>query len=397
MDRYDICLEATGSPMEVREFVTSLWRRTQQGGFRVSQGNSTMIGDIDGEWEEETHHPIGGAKIEYDPCEAPCVARLSGYTYDYFPYFALQEESKLWPNLILQCRLFDVYDHSDGIYPGYFRLRDGKEEPLDCGSFHFRSANPKHTAIHHWQINVEAPVEMDVGLAIQERLQDEGIFLSTAPGKMPLDSRDTASGRYMGVSRRSVAEIIGWFEEQFGVLAKDAGSGAVTLDELRYLRDFDLGIWSCDLEREFRNGQPIFADHLRPFREILERDITLTQQEQAFVVVGLLRYGTHPREEWDICQQRLEMLIGEEVAGDLWKEHVDDKAPVDYKAITQRLADVRWADCLPMGFELEQVLRGYGEHPEVPDRDERFEIVEKAMRSPRWTTSWPLWEIEMPS
>ncbi|NQU23893.1 MAG: hypothetical protein HQ567_21635 [Candidatus Nealsonbacteria bacterium] len=377
-DYFDVCLSVTGNPTNVREFVTSLWRQTQRG-----DADFTMIGDTDAILYQGDEHPIDDPKIEYDPYEDPYVARFSGSAMGEFPYFSLREESKKWPDLDFRCN--------------FFRLRNGIEETLNHADFHFWSASPKYTPIHHWDINVETPVEKDVGLAIQERLQDEGIFISTAPGKPPLDFADTVSGRYMGVSRKSIDEITRWFYEHYSVRVRDKGSYAATLDELAYLRDIECGTWASGLETKFGNGQPVFSDQLRPFREILERQITLTGVEQAFVVAGLLRYGQDKFRRWNFCQQRLGMLIGKNLASSLWQQF-DDKTPVDYEAISQRLTGVQWSqDCPPMGFELEQVLQGYGEHVGGPDRDERFKVVEKAMRSPQWTTRWPLWEIEMPS
>jgi len=406
-DLYFVDIDVFGSPMDVREYMLSFWRRTSHSGSTSNGRNSTWIGSTDNMWDGESGQPLSFTTVEYAPCENPCLARLNGSARCLVPHVALLEESKLWPDLVFQWQLIDVFDRSEGIYPEYFRFKNGEEEILEYSEAcfrpgkpawaYFRSANPKHAPIHHWEIRLKAFPEKDIIKSIHNGLRDEGIFLLTTPGRALFEFTDATFGHYSAISRRSVDEIIQWFGAQFDVRAQDAGSFAVTLDELRYLSDIGLESRAPAVGKEPTNDQLNSADQLRPFREIIERDITLTQQERIFVAAGLLRYGQNECKRWDICQQRLAMLIDREVAESLWKQYVDDKAPIDYEAISQQLVDVQWSNCLPFGFELEQVLRGYGEYPGTPDRDERFAAVEKAMRSPRWTTSWPAWEIELPS
>jgi len=359
IDCYYVYVDVLGNSMTLREFAIRFWRRTHGDG-------GIWIGDM------EDFHAIDGATVEYEPWVDPCRVRFCGIVYDRCPYRALLQESKRWPDLVFRWRVFDTAGSLEGYDPECYRFENGKAEVVEQSNFlgYYRSANPKHTPIHHWEISLTVPSEYNDSEAIQQRLREDRIFLSTKPGKELADFGDPDYGQYRGVSRSSIDDIVRWFGVNFGVQARDTGSFAVTLSEMPYVGRFFA-----------THRRPVSAKSLRPFREIVERELVLTPQERPWVAAGLLRYGQDEFNRYRVCRKRLEMLLNDEVAECLWKEHVKNGAPVDCEAISKRLASAEWSpDFKPMGFELEHILRGYGEHPESPNCRERFEEVEKALR-----------------
>ncbi|NQU25798.1 MAG: hypothetical protein HQ567_31300, partial [Candidatus Nealsonbacteria bacterium] len=186
---------------------------------------------------EEASHAIEDLTVEYEPWDDPCRVRFCGIVYDRCPYRALLQESKRWPDLVFRWRVFDTAGSLEGYDPECYRFENGKAEVVEQSNFlgYYRSANPKHTPIHHWEISLTVPSEYNDSEAIQQRLREDRILLSTKPGKELTDFGDPDCGHYRGVSRRSIDDIVQWFGVNFDVQARDTGSFAVTLYEMAYV------------------------------------------------------------------------------------------------------------------------------------------------------------------
>ena len=290
----------------------------------------------------------------YDPHAKPGEANLWLTTNYGWPQAFLWQLSLRFPDLLFQT---GVNDEGYGFFSCEFR--NGWERFCEPWEQYFIQTEPGSSPVHHSVIELDIDADASTKRALDDYLRAEGVYIPIRPGQTRRLVYLRNDGKPVeAVSRHNPEEVIARINSRFSnVLVKDAGSAAYTLNEM----DYQL-LFPADALEGF--GSSCLAsppEWFEPFLSVLERDLDLTDDERGVI-------GRRHRSE----------------------------VPHSPVVRAWRLEKLECASFRPNGPELEWLLADYESRDDSSDTKQRQSQIRQALATPKWMTSWPAWEIEIP-